>query len=81
MVEFFVVDNTCIIAFVHKMMPLAPGWKFPTILYGAILHGHFAAAYIFPAHLPGGTNVTIEVIHRFSILICYTHLSSQMIQI
>jgi hypothetical protein len=42
----------------------AEGWKIPTRLYGAIVHGEFAAAYIFPAHLPGGTNVTVEVIHR-----------------
>jgi hypothetical protein len=40
------------------------GWKIPTRLYGAILHGEFAAAYVFPAFLPGGTNVVIEVIHR-----------------
>jgi hypothetical protein len=33
-------------------------------LYGAIVHGEFAAAYMYPAHLPGGTNVTVEVIHR-----------------
>ena len=40
------------------------GWKIPTRPYGAIVHGEFAAAYVFPAHLPGGTNVTVEVIHR-----------------
>jgi hypothetical protein len=33
-------------------------------LYGAIIHGEFAAAYHYPAHLPGGSNVTVEVIHR-----------------
>jgi hypothetical protein len=38
------------------------GWKVPTRLYGAIVHGEFAAAYLYPAHLPGGSNVTIEVI-------------------
>lgn len=27
-------------------------------------YGEFSAAYVYPAHLPGGTNVTIEVIHR-----------------
>jgi hypothetical protein len=41
-----------------------PGWKIPTRLYGSILHGEFTSAYVFPAHLPGGSNVTIEVIHR-----------------
>ena len=40
------------------------GWKIPTRLYGAIVHGEFAAAYMFPAHLPGGSNVTVEIIHR-----------------
>ena len=40
------------------------GWKIPTRLYGAIVHGEFCAAYVFPAHMPGGTNVTIEVLHR-----------------
>ena len=40
------------------------GWKIPTKMYGAIVHGEFAAAYCFPAHLPGGTNVMVEVIHR-----------------
>jgi hypothetical protein len=40
------------------------GWKIPTRLYGSILHGHFTSAYVYPAHLPGGSNVTIEVIHR-----------------
>ena len=40
------------------------GWKIPTCLYGAILHGEFAAAYVFSAFLPGGTNVVIEVICR-----------------
>lgn len=40
------------------------GWKFPTRLYGSILHGEFASAFVFPAHLTGGSNVTIEVIHR-----------------
>jgi hypothetical protein len=40
------------------------GWKIPTRLYGAIVHGEFAAAYMFPAHLPGGSNVTVEILHR-----------------
>ena len=40
------------------------GWKIPTRMYGAMVHGEFAAAYLYPAHLPGGTNVMVEVIHR-----------------
>jgi hypothetical protein len=40
------------------------GWKIPMKLYGAIIHGEFSAAYMYPAHMPGGTNVTVEVIHR-----------------
>ena len=40
------------------------GWKQPVRLYGALVHGEFSAAYVYPAHLPGGTNVMIEVIHR-----------------
>ena len=35
-----------------------------TRLFGAIIHGHFAAAYLYPAYMVGGSNVTIEVIHR-----------------
>lgn len=42
----------------------AEGWKIPTWLYGALVHGEFAAAYVYPAWLSGGTNVTIEVIDR-----------------
>ena len=33
-------------------------------LYSALVHGEFSAAYVYPAHLPGGTNVTVECIHR-----------------
>ena len=40
------------------------GWKFSARMYGSILHGEFASAFLFPAHLTGGSNVTIEVIHR-----------------
>ena len=28
------------------------------------MHGHFASAYLFPDYQVGGSNVTIEVIHR-----------------
>ena len=38
--------------------------KSQTKLYGAIVHGHFAAAFVYPAYQVGGSNVTIEVIHR-----------------
>jgi hypothetical protein len=33
-------------------------------LYGAIVHGHFSAAYLYPDYQEGGSNVVIEVIHR-----------------
>ena len=42
----------------------AEGFKMQTRLYGVIVHGVCAAAYTFPAHLKGGSNVTIECIHR-----------------
>jgi hypothetical protein len=51
------------------------GWKVPTRMYGSIVHGEFASAYIYPAHLPGGSNVTIEVIHRFGIYCISRRLS------
>jgi hypothetical protein len=35
------------------------GHKIVTKIYTAILHGHWAATYVFNAHLPGGTNVTV----------------------
>lgn len=52
------------------------GWKIPTRLYGAILHGEFSAAYVFPAFLPGGTNVTIEASSHIAWLVeaCNVHL-------
>jgi hypothetical protein len=31
----------------------AEGWKIPARLYGAIVHGEFASAYVFPAHYTG----------------------------
>jgi hypothetical protein len=37
---------------------------FQSKLYGAIVHGHFSAAYVYPDYQEGGSNVTIEVIHR-----------------
>jgi hypothetical protein len=40
------------------------GHKIQSKLYGAIVHGHWAAAYIYSANMTGGTNVTIEVLHR-----------------
>jgi hypothetical protein len=48
----------------NTLLPFEIGWKIPTRLYGAIVHGEFAAAYMFPAHLPGGSNVTVEILHR-----------------
>ena len=35
-----------------------------TKLYGAILHGHFSGAFLYPDYQLGGSIVTIEVIHR-----------------
>lgn len=40
------------------------GWKLATRLYGGIIHGRFAGAFMYPAHLSGGSNVTCEVIYR-----------------
>jgi hypothetical protein len=40
------------------------GHKIQTKLYGAIVHGHWAATYLYSANMTGGTNVTIEVLHR-----------------
>ena len=33
-------------------------------LYGAIVHGEFSAAYVYPDYQEGGSNVTIEVVDR-----------------
>jgi hypothetical protein len=40
------------------------GHKIMSKLYGAIVHGHWAATYLFSANMTGGTNVTVEVLHR-----------------
>ena len=40
------------------------GKKLQCHIYGVIVHGHFAACYVLNSHLPGGTNVTIECLHR-----------------
>ena len=40
------------------------GKKMGCKVYGVIVHGHFAACYTLNSHLPGGTNVTIECLHR-----------------
>jgi hypothetical protein len=40
------------------------GHKIRTRLYGAILHGHFMHCYTFTANMSGGSNVSIEIIHR-----------------
>ena len=40
------------------------GKKMGCKVYGVIVHGHFAACYVLNSHLPGGTNVTIECLHR-----------------
>jgi hypothetical protein len=42
----------------------AEGYKMQTRLYGVIVHGVMAAAYTFPTYMKGGSNVTIECIHR-----------------
>ena len=40
------------------------GKKIAVKCYGVIVHGHFCACYVFNSYLPGGTNVTIECLHR-----------------
>ena len=40
------------------------GKKMGCKVYGVIVHGHFACCYVLNAHMPGGTNVTIECLHR-----------------
>lgn len=50
----------------HSFIAAASGWKIATRLYGGIIHGHFAGAFMYPAHLTGGSNVTCEVIYRWA---------------
>ena len=33
-------------------------------VYGVIVHGHWASLHTFNSVLPGGTNVTVEIMHR-----------------
>jgi hypothetical protein len=33
-------------------------------MYGAIMHGEFSGAFLYPDYMEGGSNVVIEVIHR-----------------
>jgi hypothetical protein len=40
------------------------GHKIITKLYGAIVHGRWAGAYLYTGNMPGGTNVTVEILHR-----------------
>ena len=40
------------------------GKKLQCKVYGVIVHGHFAACYVLNSHLPGGTNITVECLHR-----------------
>jgi hypothetical protein len=40
------------------------GIKVKSKLYAAILHGKFAATFTYASNLTGGSNVTIEIIHR-----------------
>ena len=40
------------------------GYKLKTKLYAALVHGHGVYAYIYNAHLEGGTNVTVNVLHH-----------------
>jgi len=40
------------------------GYKVRSKLYAAILHGHFASVFTYATNLTGGSNVTIEIIHR-----------------
>ena len=47
-----------------RMHDSQKGKKMGCKVYGVIVHGHFAACYVLNSHLPGGTNVTIECLHR-----------------
>ena len=40
------------------------GYKLKAKLYAALVHGHGVYAYLFNAHLEGGTNVTVNVLHQ-----------------
>ena len=48
------------------------GKKLQCKVYGVIVHGHFAVCYVLNSHLPGGTNITVECLHR-----TFLHLCSQ----
>ena len=38
--------------------------KVKSKVYGVIVHGHWASLHTFNSVLPGGTNVTVEIMHR-----------------
>ena len=40
------------------------GYKVRSKLYASILHGHFGTVFTYAANLVGGSNVTIEIIHK-----------------
>ena len=38
--------------------------KVKSKVYGIIVHGYWASLYTFNSVLPGGTNVTVEIMHQ-----------------
>jgi hypothetical protein len=50
--------------FAEKTKETDKGWKLKTKLYAALVHGWGACCYVFNAHLPGETNVTVNVLHE-----------------
>ena len=50
--------------FANKDHHSSKGFKVRSKLYASILHGHFGAVFTYAANLVGGSNVTIEIIHK-----------------
>ena len=51
--------------FAEKTKGTEKGWKLKTKLYTALIHGWGirCCCYVFNAHNPGGTNVTVNILH------------------
>ena len=50
--------------FAQKTKETDKGWKLKTKLYAALVHGWGCCCYVFNAHYPGGSNVTVNVLHH-----------------
>ena len=50
--------------FAQKDHNSSKGYKIRSKLYASILHGQFGAVFTYASNLVGGSNVTIEIIHR-----------------